>query len=168
MIKFYARPYNICAEGFFFCSYDEYEEQSALFKYHGELQVEEFELQFIDGEDIDFAFAKALGVNQSNIDKFFELVDEWDDHQKTVFIIAIGECGYAFNPETDNIDDLDVQLYEVETLEDLAKQFVDEGLFGDVPERFQFYIDYEAVARDLSVDYSMIEIAGNRLAYRCA
>ena len=43
---------------------------------------------------------------------------------------------------------------------------VDEGLFGDVPPQFQFYIDYDAIARDLSFDYTETEIAGERLIYR--
>ena len=43
---------------------------------------------------------------------------------------------------------------------------MDEGLFGEVPPQFQFYIDYDAIARDLSFDYTEIEIAGERLIYR--
>lgn len=31
----------------------------------------------------------------------------------------------------------------------------------------QFYIDYDAVARDLSVDFSETEIAGERVVYAC-
>ena len=50
----------------------------------------------------------------------------------------------------------------------LAEQFVDDGLFGDIPERLQFYIDYDAIARDLSMDYGEAEIAGTHLIYRSA
>ena len=53
------------------------------------------------------------------------------------------------------------------TLRELAEQFVDEGLFGEVPESFRFYIDYDAIARDLAVDYSETTIAGSRIIYRC-
>ncbi len=49
----------------------------------------------------------------------------------------------------------------------LAEQFVEEGLFGDIPKRLQFYIDYDAIARDLAVDYSETVIAGSRIIYRC-
>jgi len=51
-------------------------------------------------------------------------------------------------------------------MRELAEQFVDDGLFGEVPEQFQFYIDYDAIARDLAVEYSEVEIAGERLIYR--
>ena len=53
-------------------------------------------------------------------------------------------------------------------MRELAEQFVDEGLFGEVPESFQFYIDYDAIARDLAVEYSEIRIAGERLIYRAS
>ena len=61
----------------------------------------------------------------------------------------------------------DVDLYHVDSLRDLAEQFVDEGLYGDIPDHLAHYIDYEAIARDLAVDFSMIEIDGGRLAYAC-
>lgn len=41
-------------------------------------------------------------------------------------------------------------------------------MFGDIPERLQCYIDYEALGRDLAVDYTQTDIAGQRLIYRCA
>lgn len=53
-------------------------------------------------------------------------------------------------------------------MKELTEQFVDEGLFGDIPERLQYYLDYDAIARDLSMDYAETEIAGQRLIYRCA
>lgn len=33
-----------------------------------------------------------------------------------------------------------------------AEQFLEEGLFGDIPERLQSYIDYVAIAPDLIVE----------------
>ena len=39
---------------------------------------------------------------------------------------------------------------------------------GDIPEHLQFYIDYDAIARDLAVDYSEIVIAGEYLIYRAS
>ncbi|MGH1353950.1 MAG: antirestriction protein ArdA [Thalassovita sp.] len=59
-----------------------------------------------------------------------------------------------------------IDFYYVETLRALAEQFVEEGLFGDIPEHLQFYIDYDAIARDLACDYTETTIAGERLIYR--
>ncbi|SMX44511.1 antirestriction protein ArdA [Octadecabacter ascidiaceicola] len=79
-------------------------------------------------------------------------------------IIAVGECGYTFEPST-KPDDFEVDIYQVESLRDLAEQFVDEALFGDIPERLRFYIDHDAIALDLAVEFSEITIAGERFAY---
>ena len=59
-----------------------------------------------------------------------------------------------------------IDVYHVESMRELAEQFVEEGLCGDIPETLQFYIDCDAISRDLAVDYSEIEIAGERLIYR--
>jgi antirestriction protein len=47
----------------------------------------------------------------------------------------------------------DTTLYEVETLTELAELFIDEGLFGKIPENLINYIDYESIGRDLQYDY---------------
>ncbi|MEM6550448.1 MAG: antirestriction protein ArdA [Pseudomonadota bacterium] len=56
----------------------------------------------------------------------------------------------------------------MESLRQLAEHFVEEGLFGDIPERLAFYIDFDAIARDLGCDYAETRIAGTRFVYRCA
>ena len=83
-----------------------------------------------------------------------------------MFIIAVGEVGYNFDPATVSPDDFDVDIYHVEIMEELAKQFADEGLFGDIPEHLANYIDMGAIARDLAVDYTETQIAGELLIYR--
>jgi len=42
-------------------------------------------------------------------------------------------------------------------LEQLAEHFIDEGLYGTIPETLSYYIDYAAIARDLSYDYDTYE-----------
>lgn len=167
-ILFYAQPYDISAEGVYFRSSEEYDRQAVKTKNsHGD-KVEEFEIQFIDGDLIDCDLARAWEVNQANLHRFFDVVDEWQDYQKIAFIIAVGECGEAFDPETVHPDDFDVEIYEDETMKDLAVRFVDEGLFGEVPKAFEFYIDYDAIARDLAIDYSEASVGGCNVIYRCA
>lgn len=167
MTQFYAQPYDLSATGFYFETAEQYREKAASIRNDFGQPVEEFEIQFIDGERIDTALASAWGLNQANILRFIEIADEWDEDQKQRFIIAVGECGYSFNPETVDPSDFDVDLYFVRTLRDLAEEFVAEGLFGPVPEAFQFYIDYDAIARDLAVDYTETDIAGDIIIYAC-
>lgn len=163
----YAQPYDITATGFYFRSAEEYNKQASELKNEYGEPVEEFEIQFIDGELIDAEFATAVGLNQANSCKYFELAEEWEDHEKIRFIIAVGECGYEFDLEKDDIDQFEVDIYEEDNMRDLAIRFVDDGLFGEVPEPFQSYINYDAIARDLAVEYSETTIAGERLIYVC-
>jgi len=166
-LLFYAQPYDISAEGFYFRDFDEYTKQTATAKnQHGD-KVEEFEIQFIDGGQLDCELAKAWGLNQANIERFIAVTDEWDEEEKICFILAVGECGYSFDPDAVDPSEFDIDIYRVDCMRDLAVEFVEEGLFGEIPERLQFCIDYDAIARDLSVDYAEAIIAGERLIYRC-
>ncbi len=167
MTQLFAQPYSTAGSGFYFKSANEFDNHLATLRHAYGEAFQEFEIQFIDGDRIDCEFANAFELNQSNFAKFFELVDNWDVHEKTRFIVANGECGYGFNPDTDNINDLDIDIYDVQSLKELAEQFIDEGLYGEIPKSLEFYIDYDAIARDLSVDYSMTTVSGERFAYRC-
>lgn len=167
MTTLFAQPYDISATGFYFESAEDYAAKAALARNDYGQPVEEFEIQFIDGERIDAALADALGLSQGNIARFFEIVDDWDQDQKQRVIVATGECGYAFDIETGDPNDFDIDLYAVDSLRELAEQFVDEGLFGDIPDNLRAYLDYDAIARDLGMDYVETEIVGTRLVYRC-
>jgi hypothetical protein len=164
----YAQPYDISATGFYFETAEQYSEQVKTLKNEYGDPVEEFEIQFIDGEDIDSELSKAWDLNQLNFPRFLEVADEWNTHEKTVFIIAVGEAGYSFDHEHVAPSDFEVDIYELDSLKELAEQFVDEGLYGEIPESLQFYINTDAMARDLAVDYAQTIIAGTRLVYRSA
>lgn len=163
---FYAQPYQIGVEGFFFASIDDYDEKLPTIKDRYGQQVEEFEIQFINGDDLDAAFAKAWGLSQCNIARFFEVAEGWDDYAKISFIVAVSEAGYSYDFETVGSADFHVDTYFLDTLKDLAIEFVDEGLFGSIPDNIRCYLDYDAIARDLGLDYTEITIAGTRLIYR--
>lgn len=162
----YAQPYDISATGFYFVSVEQYRERAAKAVNDYGQQVEEFEVQFIDGDELDAVLAKSWGLNQINFAAFLEAAEAWEYHSKVRFIIAM-ECGIGFDIETDDVDLLDVEIYGVETLRELAEQFVEDRLFGEIPEALQNYIDYDAISRDLGFDYGEIDIAGTRHVYRC-
>ena len=168
MTKLFAQPYDISALGFYFSDGEEYQKKASKLKNSAGDPIEEFEIQFIDGEDIDAELFKAIGINQINLTALLDAVDNWDEWQKIKIVITVGEMGYSFEPATDNPNDFDIDIYELDTLQKLAEQFVDEGWFGEIPESLQFYINYDTIARDLSMDYSEICIAGKNLIYRCS
>ncbi|WP_299845271.1 antirestriction protein ArdA [uncultured Roseovarius sp.] len=166
MTKLQAQPYDISASGFYFDRLEDYQAKVVKARNDYGDPIEEFEIQFIDGDHIDCDLAKAWRINQANIGRYFEAVDDWDDYGKQVFIIAVGEAGYRFDPETVSPADFDVNISYVSSMRELAEQFVEEGLFGDIPGHLSIYIDVDAIARDLAFDYTETEIAGQKVIYR--
>ena len=167
MIKLHAQPYDISATGFYFESADDYQKKSHNLKNsYGDI-VEEFEIQFIDGETIDCELAQAWELNQANFSDYFDAVENWDDEQKKIYIIAVGECSYSHDQIANDPDAIDIMIYQLDSLIELAELFVDEGFYGEIPENLPFYIDYDAIAHDLGFDYSEISIAGKNYVYRC-
>ncbi|SCZ55990.1 Antirestriction protein (ArdA) [Epibacterium ulvae] len=168
MPQLFAQPYDLDAIGFFFESAEEFQTISKRHLNAHFEPVEEYEIQFIDGDDIDAALAKAWGINQANMAGYFTACDGWENYQKKIFIIAVGEIGCDFDPVNVHPEEFDVDLYHVESMAELAEQMIDEGLFGDIPEHLERYIDIDAIARDLHYDYTETEIAGETLIYRAA
>jgi len=164
MVTLYAEPYDVMAHGFAFGSAEEFAEKAQTSRNCFGYSVEEFELQFIDGNALDAALFDALGVHQSHVSLFFEKLGAWDEEQKVRAVIFAREAGGNFDMGT---DDLDLDLYERDSLRDLAEEFVDGGLFGEIPEHLTGYIDYNAIARDLAMDYSQAVVARRRFFYRC-
>lgn len=163
----FAQPYDISATGFYFASVEGYEKQSTRLLNSFGQPVEEFEIQFIDGDDLDAELFKAVGIHQGDIGAFLDVCNYWNTDQKRKVIIAVGECGYSFDLKTGDPDELDVDLYEMNSLRELAEHFVDEGLFGEIPESIKNHLDYDSIARDLGMDYTQTVIGGTSLIYRC-
>lgn len=165
-VTLHALPYDICASGFYFYTIEDYRSLVAkAVNVYGH-PVEEFEIEFIDGNPIDAALAQAISLNQSNIGHFLEAVVEWSEDQKIRFIIAAGECGHSFDPASDSIDELDVEIYEIDSMRELAERLVDEGLFGEIPKHLERYLDFDAIACDLAIDYAEKTIGGKNFVFR--
>lgn len=168
MPQLHAQPYNTDATGFNFDDYTDYEEKSAdHFDRHGN-RVEEYEIQYIDGDDeLDMLLFNALSIDQSNLEQYLDACATWDDDQKLKVVIILKDKIQDFNIETDDPDRIELDIYEVDSMQELAEQFVDEGLYGPIPKSIANYIDYDAIARDLNNDYAEITIANTNYIYRC-
>ncbi|MBD8893952.1 antirestriction protein ArdA [Labrenzia suaedae] len=168
MVLFYAQPYDLAADGFYFENWADYQRKSAEATNRFGDRVEEFEIQFIDGNAMDGELAGAFGLSQGNLSALLEAIDTLDDHDKLKLVLAVRECGYRVETILDDPEAVEVDIYHLPSLRDLAEQFIEEGLFGDIPERLQYYIDYDAIAHDLAMDYHLAEVAGETLIYRCS
>jgi hypothetical protein len=159
MIQLHAQPYNIDATGFYFETLEAYDAKVAACKDAFGCPVEEFEIQFIDGDDLEGELATAISLSQANMTRYLELIEDSDEDELTRLIIGLSE-GYDLGTfDTDSIE-----IYEVEYL---ADQFIDEGMYGEVPENLRNYLDTEMMGRDLGYDgYVETKVGGRRLIYR--
>ena len=75
-----------------------------------------------------------------------ELFDEHGDMARA--IVSLINYGVASDIEEAVAYHEDNYKGHFESLEHVAEQDVDEGLFGEIPESIVNYIDYESIARD--------------------
>ena len=166
-LTLYAQPYEFDASGFYFDSFEDYQAKyNSNFNVYGQ-HVEEYEIQFIDGSAIDCDLFKAVKGGY-NLKAFFMVANTWEDYQKIPLIIAYGEniTSEPFNEEVTSDMFQDIDIYYDMSFEDLAWEFIKNGLFGDIPEHLENYLDIQLMARDLSFDYNEISVGNNSIIYR--
>ncbi|MGJ8530026.1 hypothetical protein [Maritalea sp.] len=76
-------------------SFEDYQAKATIAVNHYGEPVEEFELQFIDGEEIDCDLAQAWNVNQSNIKAYLDAVENWDEHGQVYFFSRYGKKEFS-------------------------------------------------------------------------
>lgn len=167
MTTLYAQPYDIMANGFSFETADQFDTRAAACRNtYGDI-VEEFEIQFIDGDILDAHLFDALYVCQATVVPYLEATETWSEDDKLKVILSTADARHSFDLNTDDPENLDIEIHEVDRFEDLAMQFIEEGLFGEVPEPLRNYIDYKAIGRDLRMDYAQTTIGNRSFIYRC-
>jgi len=162
MTTLHAQPYSVDATGFYFTSAEEYEtKQSALRDRFG-APVEEFEIQYIDGDDGQLF--EACGINQCNLPTWFDDIETMEDNEKTALFYLVDQVGYRLNEALEKLDD--VCLYEGPLL-DAASELFDELYLPEVPEAVRNYIDYAAFAYDCQMGGDMVEFTYEGTTYTC-
>lgn len=93
MNTYHATPYDISATGFYFSTLEEYREKAAKHRNaYGDL-VEEYEIQFIDGDNATL-FA-ALNVNQATLPLWFDQFEELAAENAAKAIYLASDVGYS-------------------------------------------------------------------------
>lgn len=90
-------------------------------------------------------FSDPLELNEV-ADKLSDMRD--DELARVGYLVE--DQGYSIGDALDKYED--VTFYEGMSLKQVAEHMVDEGLFGEIASSIINYIDYEAIARDLSID----------------
>ena len=154
--SYHATPYDVSASGFYFDDYESYLTQAKNHKNEYGDPVEEFEIQWIDGEN--YQLFNALGINQANLKTWF---DTFEDLSGEDLIKAVYLAEYS----GENMSDILARLDDVCLFEGNAKNYAENyleesGLLSEIPENLRYYFDVEAFARDmmLSGDISEVDI----------
>ncbi len=150
---YFAQPYNISATGFYFADMEEYMTKATAAVDDFGQPVEEFELQYIDGDHA--ALFNALRVSQASLADWFELVDELgEDEDRYVIACHLADLGYAMNELADRWDDY--SLFRG-TAADYAAEIVADCY--DLPDTIVAYIDFERLGRDMVLGGDIEELA---------
>lgn len=142
-----AVPFDTSASAFYFSSITEYDE-----KYIKRLPVEEYELQFIDGDNPKLF--NESEISQANLHLWFQTLDNIeDDSDASVSIRYLLTIGYTLSDAIERKD-------EVAVFHGTSRDYAEE-IFSDseIPVYLSNYIDYDAIARDLDLSGEICEFS---------
>lgn len=147
--------YSAPASGKNFNLFDEEEKNEAI---EYTKQYDEPCIQVVDNDGYDIPSEISLDEYIS----FVDIVDSLDEYEqkKLKAFLQNESFRYINSFDTDNID-----LYDG-NLNDLAYTFVDDWLYGEIPESIKNHIDYSSMAHDLSFDYTEMTIDGEDYCVR--
>ena len=162
MTTLHATPYNLDATGFYFEGMDDYQDKANNHLDSYGSPVEEFEIQFIDGEDA--ALFEACGIDQSNLNTWFDEIEFLQDYEKISLYYLVGCAGYTLSQ---GLDKLDEPCITESSLKDAAAELFDECYLHTIPENVRYYIDYASFARDCELGGDLTEFECNNRTYTC-
>ena len=156
MTILHASPYNPDARGFNFASSHIFNAKAdKCFDAYGNA-VEEFELLYIEGDDGQLF--EACQINQTNLDVWFDTIEDLQDYEKAALFYLTNCAGYRLNDALEKIEDVCISEC---SLIDAASELFDDCYLSEVPEAVRPYIDYEAFARDCRLGGDMCEFELN-------
>lgn len=157
--SYYAQPYNLDAQGFYFSTLDEYEEKANHCRDSFGLPVEEFEIMFIDGSREEAQLFSACSVNQANLGQFLAILEDLPEYQQPALFYLCDVQGVNMEEAMEKIDEV---CTTEQDLEDYGYDLFFELYGHDIPESLHCYIDTKSFCRDLEIggDVCSFEFAG--------
>jgi len=90
--------------------------------------------------------------NIYKLNEIAEKIESLDSYNLKVLNAIIEASGYDIQECLNILEVEDFIFYNDMSLKDVAMELIDDGYFGNVSETLSFYIDYESLKRDLSLD----------------
>jgi antirestriction protein len=88
--------------------------------------------------------------NPFTLNEFVEQLDKLDEYEQEKVFYLMDTIGYDREETLEHYED--VTYYQDMTLDDVAYELVEEGVFGELTDSIKSYLDYEKLARDLRID----------------
>lgn len=102
--SYFAQPYNLGAVGFYFEDLEDYQSKAEGLRDDCGNPVEEFELQYIDGDHA--RLFSALNISQAYLSDWFDLLDELgDDEDRYLIACHLADMGYDIGELSRRWDD---------------------------------------------------------------
>ena len=154
----FAQPYNGDFIGFSFSTQDEYDTRANRLRVRG---CDEFELSYLDGDHAEL-FA-AAGVCQGNIGEWLELIDELEDYNAPAMYHLMSDLGLSISEALEQLED--VMVFEG-TATEYTEELMDEcGELDKLSATLRYYIDFEALGRDMKLNSEITEVRYNGTSY---
>jgi len=154
MSNYHATPFDTSASGFYFDDYEEYLSKAKNHKNdYGDI-IDEFRIQFIDGDN--YQLFNALDINQANLEQWFDNFEQLSGEELIKAIYLAEYCAENISDIPDKLDD--VCLFEG-TATEYAEEYIEDcGLLSELPENLRYYFDVEAFARDMVLGGDITEV----------
>jgi len=101
--------------------------------------------------------AEAASVHHGSVNTWFEELDDLDEDQSTAIIFLL-DRGYSISDALERYED--VCIIEGKA-SDYAYDLINETT--EIPESLHYYIDYDAIARDMELNGEIEEISNERI-----
>lgn len=124
---------------------EEVKEKLGLNDEYEEYAIHDYELPFTIGE-------------YESVERINDLYRQLEDADEAV-LSDLKELISAIGSVEELVKNLDNLIFYpgVDSVEDLARELVEDGCYGTVPDHLRGYIDYEKIARDLNIENTYVE-----------
>lgn len=83
-----------------------------------------------------------------------------NDYAETVLLAIMEAHGIDGDSALEIIENESYIFYPAEDYDEFIDMLIDDGLFGEIPEKLINYLDYEKIARDLEYDGYILTSVG--------